>query len=254
MSDPARPDEEPTRPTWACATCLPPSPGRTWARADPSFATCSSCYTRLRDQLAEVDERFLLLDPRPGASNEQGSRGAPGFVSRPPLNLGVVAMRDPRSSRDAYTWLAADGRVHHEELRPPLSVQSVLSTVAWSVAEFRGMAGPADDAGVHDLVRWLDNRITDITRHGELVTELSAALRELLGQLRPRTGDSRKKVGTCPVTIDEGGSTRECGTALYAPLASSGSDVIRCPACGEKWEQDEWLHLGDLLNSVPRED
>lgn len=252
MSDPACPDEEPTRPTWACATCVPPSPTRTWTRADQGFATCSPCYDRIRERLKEVAFRFVQLDPRPGGTGEAGSRGAPGFVSRPPLNLHIVSMRDHRSSQDSKVWVAGDGRVHAEDAHPPIGVWAALNTVGWAIAEHRGVNGPADGDDVYELLRWIDRHVDHITRHAQLVTELDTTLRELLAQLRPVTGDSRKRIGICPNTLDQGDTSRLCEAPLFAPV--NGSDVIRCGACGRYWERSEWLHLGDLLNSAPRED
>lgn len=238
------------RPQWACSTCLPPSSSRTWTRADPGYATCSACIDRIRERMKEVAARYLQLDPRPGASNEHGTRGAPGFGSRPPLNVGIVVMRDVRSSRDARVWMGADGRVHAEDERPSLSVQSALSGVAWAVAEHRNVSGPEDSSDVYELIRWLDRHSDHIGRHGELAVELDQTLRELLAQLRPVTGDARKKIGECPNTLDEGESTRECKAPLYVPI--NGSDIIECRACGRKWARAEWLHLGDTM-SDPRE-
>lgn len=149
-------------------------------------------------------------------------------------------------------WVGGDGRVHAEEEHPPLSVQSVLSTCAWSIAEHRRVDGPPDTANVFDLVSFIDRHADYLTRHGVLATELDDALRALLAQLKPRTGDGRKRIGTCPNTLDEGQHSRECGATLYAPLANSGSDTIRCPACGRKWESGEWLELGVLLSEAEK--
>lgn len=243
-------DDALERPQWACRLCPPPRGHRAWTQADPGFVTCSGCYDRLRARLKEVAARYVQLSPAPGGTGEYGTRGAPGFGSRPPANVSVISMRDPRSSPVARVWLAADGRVHAEDERPPLSVQSVLNGVAWAVAEHRGVDGPADDLDVYALLRWIDRHVDHVTRHEPLTAELDGALRTLLAQLRPVTGDARKRIGDCPNVLDEGAHSRECGAPLFAPLA--GSDTIRCTVCGRFWARDEWLHLGDLLAEVDR--
>jgi len=50
-------------------------------------------------------------------------------------------MTDPRSSEVARTWRGADGRLHREAERPPLSVFGVLDTLAWEVVEARERVG-----------------------------------------------------------------------------------------------------------------
>ena len=268
------------RPAWACVLHSPPKRVGAWIPADSGYTTCSGCDTGLRERLDDVGARYLQLDSRLGATGGYGSRGAPGFASRPPCNLHVVSLRDPRSSADAKAWVAGDGRVHRESQRPPLSVYGVLSCVGWQIAEHQGVTGPDDRADVYGLLRWIDNNITYAARHAELVLELDAAARSLLGQLRPVTGDARRRIGTCPGEVtagcahcgcastqhDNDGDPRRCNVAycdcpgfavptesasticaapLYAPL--NGSDVIVCGACHARWERADWLRLGDLL-------
>lgn len=203
------------RPTWACQLCPPPK-GQSWTQADPKHATCGRCYDVMRERLAEVAERYLLLDPRPGASVSWGSRGSPGFVSRPPVSVHVVSMRDPRSSADARVWVGSDGRVHHEETRPPLSVFGVMSTLAWSIAEFRRnihgeSTPPRDQAGVFALVNYVDGNVGFVTKHAELAVEVDTALRSLLAGMRPVTGAGRRKIGPCPTMVDRVDLYCRCG-------------------------------------------
>lgn len=254
-----RSDEPLARPSSACVICPPPR-GHAWSLADPRHVTCTGCYDRMRDRIAEIAERYLLLDARRGASPEFGGRGAPGFGSRSPGSEHVIAMRDPRSSPDARMWVAGDGRVHAEPIRPAVSVHGVLSLLAWSVAEHRGVEGPGDREDVHALLRFVDRHLDHVTRHAELAVEVDDGLRNLVGALRPVTGDARRRVGICPsVVADPGGETGEteqvvdsgeaeqttrCGATLYAPLTG---DAIYCPACGRVWPFSEWLDLGAAL-------
>lgn len=234
------------RPKSACATCPPPSKVGHWRIADSGYRTCSGCYDKLRQMLTDITTRYQLLDPRPGASGEHGGRGAPGFGSRAPASEHIIAMRDRRSSPVARTWLGKDGRLHQESERPPLSVHNVLDLIAWDVAEARGVDGPTAALDVHELCRWIDGHMDWITRH-DTVVEVHQMLRDLLGQLRPVTGDpSPRHIGLCPNTVDEGDTTRSCQARLYAPTRG---DSIVCKTCSREWPRSEWLRLGDLLDA-----
>jgi hypothetical protein len=249
------------RPSWACVLC-PPLRNGGWVQRDTNFATCSGCYDRLREALTEVSERFLLLDSRPGAFREHGSRGAPGFRSRSPASDHVIALTDPRSDLLARVWMAGDRRVHAEQERPPPSVPTVLTALAWAIAEHRGVDGPGDRSTVFELVRFVDRHVDHVTRHAELALEVDESLRSLVGALRPVTGDGRRQIGKCPnVVVQEEPPTHEqlasnqpgdctpirCDAPLYAPTKG---DVIHCVACGKEWPMHEWLALGDALNEA----
>lgn len=275
MSD--TPDTQPDqRPAHACVTCPPPK-NRAWWPAHPGYKTCDDCYTRLRDLLTEINHRFLLLNPAPGGSGEHGGRGAPGFGSRPAASPHVITMTDWRSKScevafdgfqyvwdpladtvleqgqygppgGAYVakrevWYGRDGRGHSEQEKPPRSIPSALSSLAGLVAEERDMTAPTS-RDVPKLIRWIDGQLDWITRH-DLVVDVYEDLRGLAAQLKPVTGDpARRRIGLCPNTIDEGETTRQCSTALYAP---QDSDTIRCTACDRKWLRPEWEELGKLL-------
>jgi len=140
-------------------------------------------------------------------------------------------------------WRGADGRIHAESQRPPLSVLAELFTLARHVAEARGLDGPMR-LTVADISRWLDGQLDWVTRQAGVVA-FDRVLRELTSQLRPLTGEPRpKRIGNCPNVIDEGETTRECKTPLFAPLRG---DEIHCRACGRRWPRDEWLSLGRTL-------
>jgi hypothetical protein len=234
------------RPAHACLTCPPPK-GHAWRPADAGYRTCSSCLDRMREQLRDIVRRWLQLDPTPGASGDHGTRGTPGFGSREPASSHIIAMRDRRSSRVARTWLGRDGRLHQESERPPLSVHGVLDTIAWDIAEHRALDGPDPRADVPQLARWIDRHLDWVTRQ-DTVDDVDAALRELVAQLKPVTGEpGRRHIGLCPTVIDEGDTTRECGARLFAPLRG---DAIECGACQRVWPRSEWLRLGDLLGEA----
>ncbi len=257
------------RPSWACVLHLPPGEGRNWARADDGFKTCSPCYDRFRDRIKEIARRYLLLNPRPGASGDHG-RGAPGFGSRSPASDHVIAMRDWASKsyevgidgvdyvfdpaaddgEGAYVerrdvWRGADGRAHTEQAKPPRSVSKTLASIADLIAEERDVT-PAETRDVHELLRWIDRHMDWLTRQ-DMVADVYDELGTLAAQLRPVTGTpGRKRVGLCPNTIDEGQHTRSCKAPLYAPLRG---DTISCRACGRKWHRPDWEKLGRMLQS-----
>lgn len=265
------------RPDRACLLCPPPREVGRWRLAHDGYKTCDGCYDRLTSILRDISRRYLQLDPRPGASGEYGGRGAPGFGSRPPVALHVLAMTDLRSKSHpiamdkveyvfdpladstlepgqfgppagAYVerrevWLGKDGRAHAEQENPVRSVPFTLAALAELVAEERGIT-PLATRDVHELCRWLDKQLDWLTRQ-ELVVDVWDDLRALDRQMKPLTGEpGRRHVGKCPVVLDQGEHTRECGTKLYAPLRG---DTIECQGCGETWPREQWLKLGTLL-------
>lgn len=239
--------ERTERPDWACLLHPYPSDGRNFARADDGYRTCGGCYDRFRELLTDIPKRYARLDTRPGAGVDHGGRGAPGFGSRSPGSDHIIVMRDARSSDVARTWLAADGRLHFESEKPPRSVFAVLDTIAWDIAEHRGVDGPGTNTLVVDLCRYIDRHLDWLTRH-PLVAGAHRELRDLQSQLKPVTGDpGRRHIGLCPNVLDEGEHSRECGAKLYAPIKG---DSIECKACDRVWPREKWLKLGDLLESA----
>lgn len=259
------------RPANSCLICPPPREGGRWRLADDNYRTCGPCLNSVRDTLREIGVRYPELDATPGASGEDGGRGAPGFGSRPPASPHVIAMVDPRSkpcavSFDAVVyvfdptageaglfgayverrevWYGSDGRAHSEQANPVRSVPGTLATLASLVAAKRGMARPPAWS-VRGMVKWLDAELDWVTRQ-ELVVRFSRDLRILLSQLRPVTGDPTIRIGICPNTLDLGETSRECATPLFAPTRG---DTIRCHSCGRSWPRPEWEELGRLLQN-----
>lgn len=238
-----------SRPEWACLLCAPPRKVGAWRPADSGYRTCSGCLDRLRERLHEVVRRYMMLNPQPGSSGEHGGRGAPGFGSRSPASEHVISMRDRRSSATAKTWRGRDNRLHMEQENPPLSVHNVLDEICWDIAEQRGIDGPPATADVPELGRWIDRHLDWVTRN-LIVVDVDRAVRGILAQLRPVTGEpGRKQVGACPNPIATETEPRQCGQRLYAPLRG---DSIICanPDCLREWPREEWLRLGAMLQDA----
>jgi len=236
--------DTPERPSNACITCPPPrEEGKPWRLADDSYVTCSGCYDKIRETLKDITKRYTALNPALGGTGESGSRGAPGFGSRPPASDHIITMTDRRSSSVARVWVGADGRVHQEPERPPLSVWSVLDGAAWAIAEERGIDGPPPDVTVQTLTRWIDNQLDWLTRN-PLVIDVARDLRALVAQLRPATGETRAFIGLCPNLPEN--AEQECQARLYAPTKG---DTIRCGACGREWARPTWERLGQMLQA-----
>lgn len=267
-----------SRPSSACLTCPPPGPSRkAWTPAHKGYRTCDDCYTALRERLLDVRGRYARLDATPGANLEHGSRGAPGFASKPTASLHVVTMRDWRSlscetARDAIAycwdpladtvlepgqygppggaftqkrevWYGGDGRGHSEQENPPRSVPKVLAGWTDVVAGERDMK-PPDTRVVPELVRWLDSQMDWLTRQ-EWIGDVDEDLRRLVAQLRPVTGDpAPTRFGKCPNVVSEETQTL-CGAPLWTP--EPGSDTITCTSCKRPWKRPDWEHLGRLI-------
>lgn len=242
------PPDQPERPDWAGCLCKPPDEGYPWKPADQSYATCSRCLDRCREIMRDVEKRYRLLDPTPGASGEAGGRGAPGFHSRSPASEHVITFTDPRSSQTAKVWLDRAGRVCCEDERPPVSVRGELDILAWDVAEQLEHAGPDERADVGDLLRWLDARLDQVTRDAGLTEQVMRTVRALQSALKPVTGEPRPKyIGHCAVVLDElddEGIPVVCGTRLYAPPRG---EIVFCRGCETRWTRDDWEKLGEAL-------
>ena len=228
------------RPDSACLTHRPPTHGRAWAQADSGYRTCGRCHQRIHEWLSplttDADGRpdsipglYAMLSPLPGVGGG-GMRRAPGFASKSPANDHVIAITDPRTVR--------------LEVGDPQSVPGLLASWTALLIDERALIPPARTVG--DMARVLDKHLDWITRQ-DWVEDFATELRELHSQLRS-IGQQRRRIGSCPNTLDDGATTRQCGATLYAPLYG---DTIKCWAhdCGREWPRIEWLRLGRLLEA-----
>lgn len=208
-----------TTPT-LCVLC-PPARARV---ARPGGMTDWDCHDRLREQLTEVVERYVKLSALPGGGQAPGRR-APGYGSKPPLNLHVAALRDPRT--------------RPLELGEPHSAVNLFGTWANWLRETRGqLAPPPPSVAVREadiallLVErtYLLNSLDWITRQ-EWVPTFAGQLRVVVRQLRAATGEPNPRpCGWCTVVYPDGS---ECRHPLFPP--TDGRE-IGCGACGATYD------------------
>lgn len=205
----------------ACLPCIPHGRNRA---ATPGYSTCDACSMGIRDDLAEIRDRYARLDVRPASGATEGSSVRSVPRSKSPANDHVIGMMDPRST--------TTGRAYS----PP----ATLGTWVRMLEEDTGQL--AEDVSVPGLVRYLLSAHAHITRQ-PWVDEFAREMSDLVAALRPVTGEPPPRwIGRCPTLVAE----RECGTHLYAPR---NGDTIRCRGCSRRWPREEWLRLGMILDA-----
>lgn len=234
------------------------------AAADDPWLICTGCYARIRGWLTNgttkdgradnIGELYLMLNPTNRV--ETNGRRPPGFGSRPPASVHVMAMRDHRSNfmwtadttthyvwatdddgNGAYVdktvaWKGSDGKWYRDDT-PSVSVAHMLTSWGCLVAEERTVTPPG--GAIADLCEFLDRHLDWIARQ-PWVDDLHADLRRLVGQLHTATGNPRPKpVAWCIQTLDDGS---DCDTPIFMPPPKPNSlDVPRlhCSGCGRDY-------------------
>lgn len=212
--------------------CVPCATRSRTRAATPGYTTCEACSMDIRDDLADIRDRWTTLTADielrfPNTGDGPGARSVPH--SKSPANDHAIALTDPRTM--------------------PLAA---LGFWARMVAEDTGQT--IADTTIPGLVGYLTHAHAHITRQ-TFVDDYAAELHTLAYALRlvtpdPRTGivDTRPRpIGRCPNTIDRGDTTEECGADLYAPLHG---DTITCRVCDRAWPRREWLRLGKILETT----
>lgn len=179
------------------------------------------CHERLESALGEIVQRYTRLSARPANGQDFGRR-APGYGSRPPVNIHNAALRDPRTAP------AELGDVHS-----PLNL--FISWANW-MRKTRGQApvayGSTDDLAVLDFEwRYLTASMDWITRQ-YWVTAFNEQVRAVVSQLRSATGEPNPRpVATCT-----------CGHPLFPPRP--GELTIVCGGCEHPYEPlDQIRHI-----------
>lgn len=181
--------------------------------------TCWNCHDRISEQLGEIVQRYARLSARPHRSGDFGRR-APGFHSRPPVDMAAATLRDPRTAP-----------VELGEPHAPLNLAISWST--WIRTQRRQtprVAYPLDDLAVLDFEwRYLTASLDWITRQPWIV-ELAAQLKACVSQMRSAAGEPNPRpVGKCA-----------CGHPLFPP--ASGMDVV-CSACDAPYDPLEQIRM-----------
>lgn len=199
-----------TEPTPVLCVLCPPTRARV---ARDGGVTDWLCHDRLESSLGEIVQRYARLSARPGGGQDFGRR-APGYASRPPANLHIAALRDPRTAP------AELGDAHS-----PLNL--VVSWASW-MRRVRSQPPVAyttlDDLAVLDFEwRYLTTSMDWVTRQSWVVA-FNEQVRAVVSQLRTATGDPNPRpVATC-----------ECGHALFPPRP--GTLTIVCGGCNRLYE------------------
>lgn len=195
--------------------------------ARPGGMTDWACHDRIADQLGEIVQRYARLTAKVSHSHDFGRR-APGYHSRPPLNIHAAALRDPRTAP--------------LELGQPHSPLNLFITWAtWIRGERRQDAlvqYPPDDLAVLDFEwRYLTTSMDWITRQ-PWIPRFAEQTKAVVSQLRSATGEPNPKpIGKCD-GIE--GVTPGCGHPLFPPTEGRN---VRCGGCSAEYDPLEQIRL-----------
>lgn len=188
-----------------CITCPEARPNI----ARSGGATCWYCHDRLQQMLIEVVQRYARLSARPQGGADFGRR-APGFASRPPVNIHIAALRDPRTAPITL------GEAH--------SPLNLLITWGRWVRDARGQTRARYPQDFGDLAiayvegQYLDSALDWVTRQ-PWVPKIYEQTRAVVSQLRKANGEPNPRpFAQC-----------ECGSPLFPPR--DGDLVVRCAGC-----------------------
>lgn len=192
----------------------------------PGGQTDWDCHDRLQAAVVEIVNRYARLTARPGSGAAfDGGRRAPGFGSRPPVNLHNATLRDPRThpaelgeAHAPLNFLLTWGRwIRTTRSQPP-----------------RGYAGGVDDLEIADIEgTYLFNSMDWITRQ-YWVVQFSEQMRAVVSQLRSATGEPNPRpVGWC--------LSEDCDHPLFPP--HDGGINIRCGGCSRLYEPLDQIRM-----------
>ena len=182
--------------------------------------TCWQCFDNVALSISEIARRYIRLDASPSRAGDPGRR-APGFGSRPPLNIHIAALRDPRTLPD--------------QLGEPHNAHAMLASWANYVRHDRFQDYVRNES-LASATNYLLVSLDYITRQ-KWVVELAAQVRVVLSQLRSATGEPNPKpVGWCIEPQFSADATFEdwCNHPLFPPR--EGEVNIRCGGCGAVYD------------------
>lgn len=198
----------------------------------PGGVTDWDCHERLGAQLTEIVARYAKLSAVPSGGAGVGRR-APGFGSRPPLNIHVAALRDPRTAP--------------AELGDPHAPLNLFLTWANWMRKTRSQDKIPYRREHDDLLilyvegLYLQSALDWITRQPWVPT-FAEQVRVVVSQLRSATGEPNPRpVGWCTNEIDRDSALIPCGYPLFPP---KGDDLnIGCGGCGATYEPLDQIRM-----------
>ena len=206
---------------------------------DPPLTThgmlCARCHGRLARALADIVALYptlavvVMLSGNPSG----GSRGKPG--SRPPCNVDVIDLTDPRG--ETHAQIAGWTRIVIEERR--LAAQ------------------PADIEQAARLLTIHLDWIAEQPWADEALLEIS----NVAYRIRRACNDlPDPPIGTCP-DVDPRGEHDVCGGPLrivhVEHFGGAASVGVKCARCGSQWGVEDLSHVGrvspiNVWGSVPQ--
>ncbi|MER7014541.1 hypothetical protein ABT324_24215 [Saccharopolyspora sp. NPDC000359] len=191
--------------------------------ADHGRYCCSQCAEQLRHWLREIEDYDAATTATPGRGGD-GGRRSPGYGSRPPARLDVIAARDPRSVPHQLGPDDTDGDVR--------SILGTLHSLASWIAEEADDLRPTHIPTIATETRYLRGRIDWCTSQ-QWIDELADDLHQLHTQARRLAGESPKPLAPCP----------DCCGPLW-PVGNTNVLAVRCSDCGSSYDGLGLLLLG----------
>lgn len=178
---------------------------------------CPDCQQRLVRKLGEIEDYLSIVSAVPSRSGDFGPR-RPGYESRPPLRLDVVAMLDPR------TEINGDGL--DDVLDEVPNVGEDLAgwwRIVQEECEYHVVAGGRGSLVTAGVAAYLRARIGWICRQ-PWVDEFANDIGRVHGALRAACGDAPpKSLGRC---LDA-----TCGGEVFRRSDDPQDARLRCGTC-----------------------
>ncbi|WP_263251616.1 hypothetical protein [Saccharopolyspora rosea] len=183
---------------------------------------CGACAETMRRWLRDIEDHAATLDATPSRGGKNGRR-IPGYGSRPPARLDVIAARDPRTVSHAIGPDDVDGDVR--------SILGTLTGLARWIAEEADDLRPTHTPTITSEATYLRGRI-DWASTQPWIDELADDLRDLHHQVASLAGTTVSPVAPCP----------DCD----GPLWPVGDDTtgVRCGHCGTAHDGLDLLRIG----------
>lgn len=173
-----------------CATCPPGNPHQA---QDGGYLVCWNCSNRLLRWLRELEDYLPTLSLIKATSG--GERGAPGYASRPPLDMNALFHTDWRSDYDPLDGIGALACLH-------MWTRTVREERAIDPPEHITLA--SEIGCLRSNHQWLTCQ--------PFIDELADDLRKVHGAVLAVAGDpAPRSVGRC-ITVHQHG---ECGGKVY---------------------------------------